>query len=65
MFTSYRLDPLTLFAALALVVAVFSALIPMFVFEHWRLSWPHFAYLITAHAFYFAMLFKADREGRL
>lgn len=61
----YRLDPLTLFAALALVVAVFSALIPMFLWEGWRLSWPHFAYLITAHAFYFAMLIKTDREGRL
>ena len=65
MFTSYRFDPLMLFSALALVVAVFSALIPMFLWEGWRLSWPHFAYLITAHAFYFTMLFKADREGRL
>lgn len=61
----YRLDPLMLFAALALVVAVFSALIPMFLWDGWQMSWPHFAYLVTAHAFYFAMLNKTDREGRL
>ena len=61
----YRLDPLMLFAALALVVAVFSALIPMFLWDGWQMSWPHFAYLVTAHAFYFAMLIQTDREGRL